>query len=136
TMQFAMYLLFGITLATSSHTNAIPNEEPESANAFRKASENAEIHAIGISDPAVYHFDEKEVTEWPQLIDLIRRKEGPSGRIWDLLPDKARDLVKDDKIVGQLAAPRPTSEAARLKGTVSGGLKKMLSLPDFYTKEA
>jgi hypothetical protein len=121
-----------------------PPEDLLSVELIRKAAGSAEIHGIGIGDPVVHGFNFPDVTDWPKFVELLRKREGPAGRIWELLPKGARDQVADDKVVAEVVAQLgrkdrfvELSPAVRgLRNEVAGEIRKMIERPDFYTEKA
>lgn len=114
----------------------VPLEEAKILDAVRKAAKDAEVHGIGISCSDAHGFGSSDVTNWPKFAELLRRKEGPAGRIWELLPKKVQDQVSDDKAVAGLGVRNLPPEARRLMSDVEDGIRKMLVRPDFYTEKA
>ena len=133
---FVLLLVVRPTPLHAAQPQSVPKQDSESVDAIRKAAMRAEVRGVWVYEPLAYEFSHKDVTNWPQMVDLLRRKEGPAGRVRELLSKRAHDLLADDALVGQVGAESPTSEVFRLKSEVATGMRKLLDRPDFYTEKA
>lgn len=131
-----------ISLLTLGGAHPLPADEPPPKKdtgperAVRQAAQEAEVHGIGLYEPANSGILSKDVTDWPHLIDAIRSRKGVGGRLWDLLPEEARKRAADDKIVAKLGERFPTGDVVALQGRVKSALNDLLDRTDFYTEDA
>src|SRR5262245_37368296 len=78
-----------------------------------RAAKDAEVHVVGVYEPAVGGFGRIDVRDWPGLVKALRAGRGVAGRVRDLLPDLAREAIGHDSAVNKLDDPG-SSEAALL----------------------
>lgn len=141
-----LYSAIGLVLASCALTfvprcSAEPPEpaKPDAAvSKLRKASETAEVHGIGVNEPR--HNRLEDLRDWPNFVKLVRTKNGPAGRVWELLPAHAQKRLSDDKLVERLNdAPKARDidgALGAMKGGIASDLRKMIDNPDFYTEGA
>jgi hypothetical protein len=132
-----MLLPFGHPVLQAEEPKKVPKEDAEVVAAVRKAAVNAEIHGIGIGQPVEQGFGWEDVKNWPRFVELLRKREGPAGRIWALLPKERQDVVSDDTVVSQLGGRDPLPAPVRgLRSDTAHEISKMLKRPDFYEEKA
>ncbi len=130
-------LLIGWSPLRAEEPRNVPKQEADPVEVVRKFAARAEVHGVGISQPNAHGFGHKDVTNWPGFVGLLRKGEGPAGRIWQLLPKKRQEALLDDALVSQLG-PResPVAAVRGLKGDTAYELREMIGRPDFYTEKA
>lgn len=132
------FLLFASQRASSQprEAPAAPKSDAEAVRAVREAAKSAEVHGIGVGNPAVYSFEPKEVKSWVQFVDLLRRKDGAAGRIWEALPKQTQEFAQNDQLVGKLDSLPHPADVTRLRSGVESTIRKLLRSSDFYTEKA
>lgn len=111
---------------------------------IREVAASAEIHGVGVERPAVYGFH-SNVKDWPGLVDSLRRRKGPSARVWSFLSEKGQKLASEDGILQKFYdlenVTDPTrmaraTDAVRLQAEIRDAFRKIADQPDFYQEEA
>lgn len=129
--SFATGLSIALVLFVGEHRRLAAADRPE-------LPKDAEVHVIGVYQPAVTGFDLNEVIDWPTLAtslhDAVKQKSGgPAQRVWDGLPEDVRLILSDADRVKDLAnrAPGPTTQIAKRKrfdrDAVANGFSKLLN---------
>jgi hypothetical protein len=119
-----------------------PKSQPDPTTAVRKAAETAEVHAVGIYQPAIHRISRQDLKDLPGFVASLRERKGPAGRVWELLPETVRKLASADDIVANMQAleripvQHPDPAALQLSARLPSELGKLLNRSDFYTEDA
>lgn len=144
--MFGSRFLVGVALACGALAPAAdpPAKAPDDADAVaavRKAAEKADVHVIGVSSPAISHFQEQDVTDWPKLALALREHtSAPARVVWNCLPEKIGELLTDKAVLEELqnaGSVRPTERVRTLRTGVRNTLNDIIfNRSDLYQVDA
>lgn len=134
--------LFAISQVAELPTAPAPRLAVDAVSLVRKAAEAGQVHAVGVLAPE--HNRLGELTDWPKLAETLRTKQGPAGRLWELLSKDAQKWLADDEAqkllspgnAAQMFGDPNAERASRFKGSVAGSLRKLIDDPDVYSEMA
>lgn len=135
------YIVLGLVVTTGHITpfaadQTPPVPAPDVVVAFRKAAETAEVHGVGVSEPAVSRIGREHLIDGAGLVVKLRDRKGSAGTLWETAPKQLRDLSTDNRAVAELGDRPRSGEAVLLREYLLRHLNDTLSRPDFYSEEA
>lgn len=131
-----------VGFASQSAKPTCSDKELDAEAAFHKLAERGEVHAIGLSRPAVEQFTAADVRDWLKLIASLRARQGPAARVYELLAKETQKRIDADGILDQIGAKEPPfglepASVGELRDSLSVWLNTIiLSRPDFYQEKS